>query len=159
MVQRKLRAPWRPCLWPVNERREDCSMRASPEGLFMNVLINGLIKWRGEKMERPQSGLCNLWQRGKREGSEDQWVKFRVATEVTGCEAKWTRAIQKFSPIHVSNGPESAHLLESIEFHHSRFVKVLRNKTSRAQSIGPSLRDLWKINPDIYPSTTSWRKE
>lgn len=45
--------------------------------------------------------------------------------------------------LHVSDDYElSAHLYESILLHLFRFVKVLRNKMSRAQSMGQSFRDL-----------------
>lgn len=34
----------------------------------MSILINGLIKWREEKMERAGAGLSGQWQRRKGEG-------------------------------------------------------------------------------------------
>ena len=38
----------------------------------MSRLINGLIKWREEKMERAGAGLSSQWQRRTRERMEGQ---------------------------------------------------------------------------------------
>ncbi len=38
----------------------------------MSTLINGLIKWREEKMERAGAGLSSQWRRRKGGGMEGQ---------------------------------------------------------------------------------------
>lgn len=46
----------------------------------MSILINGLIKWREEKMERAGAGLSSLWQEIKGEGWKGKWVEVRWVT-------------------------------------------------------------------------------
>lgn len=52
----------------------------------MSILINGLIKWRDEKMERAGAGLTSQWQRRTEEGREGKWVEVsRVTGGGVGC--------------------------------------------------------------------------
>lgn len=50
----------------------------------MSILINGLIKWRDEKMERAGAGLTSQWQTRTEEGRKGKWVEVSRVAEV-GC--------------------------------------------------------------------------
>lgn len=121
----------------------------------MSMLINGLIKWREEKMGQPRSWVTtgkgderpNGWrlgreqQRGKQifpaEHPEDDkpTVGFDFPCVLNSID--WAHSITLWwKCLHVSDDCElSAHLLESIQPHLFRFIKVWQNKMSQ--------RNLW----------------
>lgn len=61
----------------------------------MSILINGLIKWREEKMERAETGLKSQWLRGNGEGWESKWVKVRkMTTREVRCGVKFPYVLE-----------------------------------------------------------------